>query len=86
MLKKTRMELESALITAFNDSKVCAMNKNIRTEVLKCAIRTVESERQICEIHKYRRMELGCAIMTVERKRKICIMHKSRRTQVRDDC
>ena len=31
MLKKSRMELESTLITAGNDSKVCAMNKNIRT-------------------------------------------------------
>ena len=52
MLKKSRMELESALITAGNDSKVCAMNKNIRTGVLKCAIMTVESDRQICEMHK----------------------------------
>ena len=52
MLKKSRMEVESALITAGNDSKVFTMNKNVRTEVLKCAIMTVESERQICEIHK----------------------------------
>ena len=86
MLKKSRVELESALITACNDSKVCAMNKNIRTEVLKCAIMTVESGRQTCEMHKYSKMELGCAIMTVERRRKICRMHKSRRTQVRNDC
>ena len=48
---------------------------------------TVESERQICEMHKYSRMELGCAIMTVERKSKICRMHDNRKTQMcNNDC
>ena len=87
MLKKSRMELESALITAGNDSKVCAINKNIRTEVLKCAIMTIESERQICQMHTKSRMELECATMTVESKSKICRMHENRRTQMRNnDC
>ena len=63
------------------------MNKSIRIEVLKCATMTVESDRQICEMHKHSRMELGQAIMTVENKSKICKMHKNRSTQIRnDDC
>ena len=48
---------------------------------------TVESERQICEMHKKSRMELECAIMTVESKSKICRMHENRRTQMsNNDC
>ena len=74
MHKKTRMELRWALTTAGNDNEVCAMNKNIGIVVLKCTIMTVESERQVCEMHKYGRMELGCAIMTVESKSKIFTM------------
>ena len=63
------------------------MNKNITTEVLKCAIMTVESERQICEMHRKSRMELECAIITVESKSKICRMHENRRTKMRNnDC
>ena len=77
------MELGWASITANNDSKVCAMNKNTRIN-LKSAIMTVESEMQVCKMRINSRMELGCAIMTVERK--ICRMHKSRRTQGRNDC
>ena len=75
MLKKSRTDLASASITADNDRKVCAMNKNIRIEVLKCAIMTVESEWQISEMHKDRRMEIGCEIMTAESKSKICRIH-----------
>ena len=58
------------------------MNKSIRIEVLKCAIMTVESERQM---HKKSRMELECAIMTIENNSKICKMHKNRSTQIRND-
>ena len=42
---KNRMELGRASITNDNDSKVCAMNKNIRVVVIKCKIMTVESDR-----------------------------------------
>ena len=45
------------MITAVNDSTVCAMNKNSRIE-LKCPIMAVESERQDCEMHKYSTMKL----------------------------
>ena len=48
---------------------------------------TVESERQISEMHTDSRMELGCEIISVESKSKICRMYKRRRTQVRNnDC
>ena len=60
MLKKSRTDLASASITADNDSKVCAMNKNNRIE-LKCAIMT--SERYVSEMHKYSGIELGCPKM-----------------------
>ena len=65
------MELGRVSITNDNDSKVCAMNKNIREVVIKCKIMTVESDRSICKMHKNSRMELGYAIMTVESKSKI---------------
>ena len=45
------MELGWASITANNDSKVCAMNKNTRIN-LRSAIMTVESEMQVCEMRK----------------------------------
>ena len=70
-IKKNRMELRRASITNDNDSKVCAVNKNIRIVVIKCTIMTAESDRLICKMHKNSRMELGCAIMTVESKSKI---------------
>ena len=43
---------------------------------------TVETERQVCEMHIYSRMGLGCAIMTAERMSKICRMHKNKRAQM----
>ena len=57
------------------------MNKKSRIK-FKCAIMTVETERQVCEMHIHSRTELGCAIMTAERVSKICRMHKNRRTQM----
>ena len=59
----------------------------IKTEELRCAIVTVESERKVYGMHKKNRMELGCTIMTAERVRKICRMLKNRTTQLRNnDC
>ena len=48
---------------------------------------TVETERQVCEMHIYSRMEFGCAIMTAERVSKIYKMDENKRTKMRNnDC
>ena len=40
---------------------------------------TVDSESQVCGMHKKSRVELACAIMTVESDSKVCGMHKTSR-------
>ena len=59
----------------------------IKTEELRCAIVTVESERKVYAMHKKNRIELGRTIMTAERVRKFCRMLKNRTTQFHNsDC
>ena len=46
---------------------------------LRCAIMTVDTERQVSGMYKNSRVELPCAIMTVESESKVCGMHKMSR-------
>ena len=43
---------------------------------LGCATMTVDSESQVCGMHKKSRVELSCEIMTVESESKVGPMHK----------
>ena len=56
---------------------VSLLHKKSRME-LGCAIMTVDSESQVCGMHKKSRVELACcAIMTVESESKVCGMDKT---------